>query len=233
MFLITHVQRAALLMFSRWMSEAMHKGASLRDSSYRNALVDIRRRLAEFTHRYWFSNVSNQEQARDLFDLMLRRTETAVLYREVIDESAMARGEIEQTATERLQAGAIALAAFLAFASILAVPVGLAQALNSLSGRTMPLSPCAFHLGSAIAGVVAIVAIALVTSVQVEGRIGLTYLARTFAPWRRGRAVRRMRWLVSIALVIMALATGYFWWRTYDFCLAPSAASIEAPVTDS
>ncbi len=232
MFLITHVQRAALLMFSRWMSEAMHKGANLSDSRYRNDLVDIRSGLAEFTHRYWFSNVSNQEQAREMFDLMQRHAGTAVIYKEVMDESAIARGEIEQTTRERQEAGTIALAAFLAFASILAIPVGLAQGFNSLSSNDFRLTPCEFHWALVVTSVSASALIPLVTVLQVEGRLGLEHVRRTFAPWRRGRAMRRMRWFVLAALAIMALMAASFAWRAMSVCNAsPVVALCSAAAT--
>ena len=205
MFLLTHLQRAALLAFSRWMSDAMHRGASLRDSRYRDKLVYIRKELTEFAHRAWFTNVSNQEQGRELFALMQRHAGSQELFREVMEESALARGEIEQNAAERVQAGGIALNAILAFATILAVPIGLAQGLNSLAGATgaWALHPCTFYVGVTGAALFAIGVIALITAVQVEGRIGPVYVMRALSPRGRGRAIRRMRGMVLGALVLI------------------------------
>jgi len=73
LFLIAHFQKAALLMFSDRLVEAL-KGLDVRrPSSVKRFKRAIRRSFEgflRFTHRYWFHEVSDQAQVRALFDAL-------------------------------------------------------------------------------------------------------------------------------------------------------------------
>lgn len=89
LFLIAHFQRAALLMFSDRLAEALKR----LDISNANSVKRFKRAIREnfeiflrFTHRYWFHEVSEQAQARSLFELTANHLRLDALYAEVKDE---------------------------------------------------------------------------------------------------------------------------------------------------
>ncbi|HJW12781.1 MAG TPA: hypothetical protein VJ598_13380, partial [Albitalea sp.] len=91
LFLIAHFQKAALLMFSDRLVEAL-KGLDIDDaSSVRRFKRAIRRSFEvflRFTHRYWFHEVSEQAQVRALFHMCTQHLGTDALYGEVKERIA-------------------------------------------------------------------------------------------------------------------------------------------------
>jgi hypothetical protein len=85
-FLIAHFQKAALLMFSDRLVEAL-KGLQVGDAaSVRRFKRTIRasfETFLRFTHRYWFHEVSEQAHVRALFHLTTQHLGVDPLYREV------------------------------------------------------------------------------------------------------------------------------------------------------
>ena len=72
LFLIAHFQKAALLMFSDRLAEALkHLDIADPDSirRFKRAIRESFAGFLGFTHRYWFHEVSEQAQARALFRL--------------------------------------------------------------------------------------------------------------------------------------------------------------------
>jgi hypothetical protein len=94
MFFLVQMQKAALLAYSNWMSNAMQGDSR----HYRQSIGNVRVAFIKFTHQTWFSNVSNQEQARELFHEMQRHAGNHELYEEVKAESEAAREELEVAA---------------------------------------------------------------------------------------------------------------------------------------
>lgn len=86
LFLIAHFQKAALLMFSDRLAEAL-KNLDIADAaSVRTFKRTIRNSFASFlrfTHRYWFHDISEQGQVRALFRLCAGHLEVDSLYLEV------------------------------------------------------------------------------------------------------------------------------------------------------
>jgi hypothetical protein len=91
LFLIAHFQKAALLMFSDRLVEAL-KGLDVGDaSSVRRFKRSIRASFEgflRFTHRYWFHEVSEQAQARALWQLSATHLGIDPLYKEVKERIA-------------------------------------------------------------------------------------------------------------------------------------------------
>jgi hypothetical protein len=88
-FLIAHFHKAALLMFSDRLAEAVNR-LDVRDAT---AVLKFRAdtRLAletflRFTHRYWFHEVSHHEQAQHLFNMCRQHLEVDQLYNDVREE---------------------------------------------------------------------------------------------------------------------------------------------------
>lgn len=90
--LITHFHRASLLMFADRLSEAVKKfqegrRAGGRYAAFRREVTGIQDDLLRFRSRYWFTEVSNQDQGKDLFDLWSRHLRTKDLFEQILDET--------------------------------------------------------------------------------------------------------------------------------------------------
>jgi hypothetical protein len=87
-FLIAHFQKAALLMFSDRLVEAL-KRLNVQDAGsvkrFKRAIRASFEGFLRFTHRYWFHEVAEQAQARALFHLTAKHLEIDPLYADVKD----------------------------------------------------------------------------------------------------------------------------------------------------
>jgi hypothetical protein len=86
LFLIAHFQKAALLMFSDRMVEALKRLDVTDATSIKHFKREIRSAFEgflRFTHRYWFHEISDQAQARALFRLTTGHLGIDPLYTEV------------------------------------------------------------------------------------------------------------------------------------------------------
>ena len=86
LFLIAHFQRAALLMFSDRLAEALKRldiGDAESVKRFKRAIRQNFEIFLRFTHRYWFHEVSQQAQARSLFELTVNHLNLDALYAEV------------------------------------------------------------------------------------------------------------------------------------------------------
>ena len=88
LFLIPHFNKATLLMLSDRMAEALNRLDAADVESIKTFKLVIRGLLEtflRFTHRYWFHEVSDQPQARDLYRMTTSFLATDGLYEEVRD----------------------------------------------------------------------------------------------------------------------------------------------------
>jgi hypothetical protein len=86
LFLIVHFQKAALLMFSDRLADALRRLDIARPESVRQFKRSIRssfEAFLRFTHRYWFHEISEQAQVRALFQMCSRHLGLDPLYAEV------------------------------------------------------------------------------------------------------------------------------------------------------
>lgn len=89
LFLIAHFQRATLLMFSDRLAEALKRlnpGKADSVKRFKRAIRANFEIFLRFTHRYWFHEVSEQAQARSLFEMLGGHLKLDRLYAEVKDE---------------------------------------------------------------------------------------------------------------------------------------------------
>ncbi len=100
LFLIAHFQKAALLMLSDRMVQAISRLDVDKQESVKLFRLCIRHVMGiflRFTHRYWFQTVSDQAVSRDLFKLMHQQLETADLFektrRRIMDMAEYLEGE--------------------------------------------------------------------------------------------------------------------------------------------
>lgn len=89
LFLIAHFHKAALLMLSDRLVVAI-KRLEMRNASsatrFRAEIYRLQEAFMSFTQRYWISDVSHQDQARDLFRMLRRQLDTEVAYRDLRSE---------------------------------------------------------------------------------------------------------------------------------------------------
>ena len=86
LFLIAHFQKAALLMFSDRLVQALRKLDINDPESIKRFKRAIRQNFEiflRFTHRYWFHEVADQAQSKALFGLCAHHLDLDGLYREV------------------------------------------------------------------------------------------------------------------------------------------------------
>nr|WP_246264209.1 hypothetical protein [Aromatoleum toluvorans] len=91
LFLIAHFQKAALLMFSDRLVEALKRLEVSDPASVRRFKRTIRacfEGFLRFTHRYWFHEIAEQAQARTLFRMTAAHLELDPLYAEVKERIA-------------------------------------------------------------------------------------------------------------------------------------------------
>lgn len=86
MAMIAHFHKATLHLFSERLVSAISRLDAHRRESVQRFKREIRHIMGaflRFTHRYWFHEVSNQAQARDLFKLMIGHLGTDRLYGDI------------------------------------------------------------------------------------------------------------------------------------------------------
>ena len=101
MGLIAHFHRAALLLFSDALSRAVAK-YDPGTEAFHQEISTILERLLHFAHRYWFREVSNQVQPRELFTWWTKHLETQALFDQVKQEAQDANEFLETQAQKRL-----------------------------------------------------------------------------------------------------------------------------------
>ncbi len=93
LFLIGHFHKAALLMLSDRLGDAIKRleiGGARSIAEFRREVYLLQEAFMRFTQRYWFTEVSDQAQARDLFRMQIGHLGNEALYREL-------RGELFDT----------------------------------------------------------------------------------------------------------------------------------------
>jgi hypothetical protein len=87
--LLAHFHKAALLMISDRLVSAIKRLDIDEPASVRRFRRDIRQTLEiflRFTHRYWYHEISDQAQLRDVFQMWTRHLGSVGAYREVREE---------------------------------------------------------------------------------------------------------------------------------------------------
>jgi len=100
LFLIAHFQKAALLMLSDRMVQAISR-LDIEDEgsikAFRQSIRNVMGIFLRFTHRYWFESVSDQAVAKDVFTLMHKQLDTVDLFRKtrsrIMDMAEYLEGE--------------------------------------------------------------------------------------------------------------------------------------------
>jgi hypothetical protein len=139
LFLIPHIHKAVLLMLSDRMVDALN-GLDIDDTESIKRFKRTIRQLLEiflrFTHRYWFHEVSDQPQAKELYRMTSTYLGTDRLYDEIRNEIEDMSNYLESDTLRRQANTVIRLTVVTAFGLIGTVATGfLGMNLFSLSER--------------------------------------------------------------------------------------------------
>ncbi len=89
LFLIAHFHRAALLMFSDRLVDALSRLDIQNVEAvrrFKRAIREVFEVFLRFTHRYWFHEISDQAQARELFRMCAVHLDTEELFNELREQ---------------------------------------------------------------------------------------------------------------------------------------------------
>ncbi|RZL63734.1 MAG: hypothetical protein EOP81_11400 [Variovorax sp.] len=141
LFLIAHFQKAALLMFSDQLVEALkqldiHQTASVK--GFKRAIRASFERFLRFTHRYWFHEISEQAQVRALSHLCCTHLALDPLYAEVKERIADMNNYLDTDSLRRQANTVVRLTVVTLFGLIGTVTTGF-LGMNLLAEADAPL----------------------------------------------------------------------------------------------
>jgi hypothetical protein len=142
LFLIAHLQKAALLMFSDRLVEALNRLDIQDPESVRRFKRVIRQNFEmflRFTHRYWFHELSEQAQIKALFHMCTEHLRTDVLYEEVKQEITDMSAYLDSDSLRRQANTVVRLTVVTTFGLIGTVVTGF-LGMNLIAAAESPLS---------------------------------------------------------------------------------------------
>jgi hypothetical protein len=141
LFLIAHFQKAALLMFSDQLVEAL-KQLDIRSTpsvkNFKRAIRASFERFLRFTHRYWFHEISEQAQVRALSHLCTQHLGLDPLYAEVKERIADMSSYLDADSLRRQANTVVRLTVVTLFGLIGTVTTGF-LGMNLLAEADAPL----------------------------------------------------------------------------------------------
>ena len=197
LFLIAHFQKAALLMFSDRLAEALkHLDIADPDSirRFKRAIRDSFAGFLGFTHRYWFHDVSEQAHTRALFRLCTTQLGVDALYTEVKERIADMNGYLEADSLRRQANTVVRLTVVTIFGLIGTITTGF-LGMNLLAEADAPLAQRLVWFGVVFAVTTVLTVVTMVKSKRLsdfldtlsDERLAMRDKARAFVDvWRRG-----------------------------------------------
>jgi hypothetical protein len=101
--LLAHLQEASLLVLLQELSNAIRDYDEDKAKDTENKIRELRRRVARFAARYWFTEVTNHVQGRELFNLWRRHLDSDKLYGEVREQIDLVDRLLSDERQERLE----------------------------------------------------------------------------------------------------------------------------------
>ncbi len=197
LFLIAHFQKAALLMFSERLVEALKRLHVADPASVRRFKRAIRASFEgflRFTHRYWFHDIAEQAQTRALFRMSTAHLGTDALYAEVKERTADMNGYLEADSLRRQANTVVRLTVVTIFGLIGTITTGF-LGMNLLAEAESPLSERLLYFALVFAVSTGLTMYTMVKSkrlsdfldaVSDERLSAWNKLAALAAVWRRG-----------------------------------------------
>ena len=155
LFLICHFHKAALLMLSDRLVAAVKRleaGSQRSAREFRREVYRLQEAFMRFTQRYWFSDVSDQVQARDLFRIQRAQLDNEQLYRDLRSEIFDSVQYLDSDILRRQTGSMHRLTAVTIVGLIGTVATGF-LGMNLISAADQPLETKLFYFGAALAGV--------------------------------------------------------------------------------
>ncbi|MBL8317243.1 MAG: hypothetical protein JNJ42_02490 [Burkholderiaceae bacterium] len=146
LFLIAHFQKAALLMFSDRLVDALKRldvGDAESVKRFKRAIRGSYESFLRFTHRYWFHEISEQAQVRALFHLVTQHLDTDTLYAEVKERMHDMNAYLDADSLRRQANTVVRLTVVTIFGLIGTVTTGF-LGMNLLAMADQPLSERVF-----------------------------------------------------------------------------------------
>ncbi|HNW78045.1 MAG TPA: hypothetical protein PLE42_02220 [Candidatus Competibacteraceae bacterium] len=128
LFLIAHMHKVALLMLSDRLVVALSRLEIHDVESVKRFKREIRHTMEiflRFTHRYWFHELSNQMQLRDLYQMCVRHLDTPRLYNEVRQSVYDMHGYLESDGIRRQANTVVRLTVVTTFGMIGTITTGI------------------------------------------------------------------------------------------------------------
>jgi hypothetical protein len=166
LFLIAHFQKAALLMFSDGLVEALRRlnvedAASVR--RFKRAIRGSFEGFLRFTHRYWFHEVSEQSQVRGLFHLCANHLGIDPLYAEVRERIGEMNTYLDADSLRRQANTVVRLTVVTIFGLIGTVTTGF-LGMNLLAAADEPLGMRIAYFGITFVATIALTFYTIVKS---------------------------------------------------------------------
>jgi hypothetical protein len=184
LFLIAHVQKASLLMFSDRLVDAL-KRLDVSDPEsvkrFKRAIRGVYAAFLRFTHRYWFHEVSEQAQVRALFRMCTAQLGLDPLYAEVKERMHDMNAYLDADSLRRQANTVVRLTVVTIFGLVGTVTTGfLGMNLLAMGDSPMPLRVLAF--GAVFAGTVALTIYTIGKSKKLSDFLDV--LSEESVPWR-------------------------------------------------
>ncbi len=158
LFLIAHFQKAALLMFSDCLVEALKRldvGNPESVRRFKRAIRGTFESFLRFTHRYWFHEISEQAQVRSLFRLTSSHLGIDALYDEVKERVADMNSYLDADSLRRQANTVVRLTVVTMFGLIGTVTTGF-LGMNLIDAAQEPLSSRALYFGVVLVATIAL-----------------------------------------------------------------------------
>jgi hypothetical protein len=196
LFLIAHFQKAALLMFSDRLVDALKRmdvGDAESVKRFKRAIRGAYEAFLRFTHRYWFHEISEQAQVRALFHLVTTHLGVDALYAEVKERMHDMNAYLDADSLRRQANTVVRLTVVTIFGLIGTVTTGF-LGMNLLGMAERPLTERTIVFGAVFAATVALTFYTMAKSKRLsdfldalsdEGLPWRTRLAALLRVWRR------------------------------------------------
>ena len=166
LFLLVHFQKAALLMYSDRLVEALRRLNIADPDNVRAFKREIRSAFEgflRFTHRYWFHEVSEQAQARALYSLLHQHLHVHALYGEVKTRIGDMAQYLETDSIRRQANTVVRLTVVTIFGLVGTITTGF-LGMNLLSESDSPMGQRLAVFGATLAVTVGITVVTIVKS---------------------------------------------------------------------
>jgi hypothetical protein len=194
LFLIAHVQKASLLMFSDRLVDAL-KRLDVADPEsvkrFKRAIRNVYAAFLRFTHRYWFHDVSEQAQARALFRMCTAQLGLDPLYAEVKERMHDMNAYLDADSLRRQANTVVRLTVVTIFGLVGTVTTGF-LGMNLLAMADTPLLVRIIAFGAVFAGTVALTIYTIGKSKRLSDFLDV--LSEEGLPWRLRLAALAQVW---------------------------------------